>query len=102
MKNTTFEQPFNSARTNSRSLLFRSRRRGRPCRRGSLSGLASYSMAMQSWRVVPRILSMCCTPSASQPVFCLAGHVRKGARDQRNPQATARAAWEAKERSTRC
>ena len=93
MKNPTFEQPFNSARTNSRSLLFRSRRRGRPCRRRSLSGLASHSMAMQSWRVVPRILSMCCTPWASQPLFCLAGHVRKGAHDQRNPQATAWAAW---------
>ena len=32
MKNPAFEQPFKSARTNSRSLLFRSRRRGRPCR----------------------------------------------------------------------
>jgi hypothetical protein len=66
MKNSAFEQP---ARTNSRSLLFRSRRRGRPCRRGSLSGLASYSMASQSWRVVPRILSMGCTLWASTPVL---------------------------------
>ena len=40
---------------------------------------------------VPRILPMCCTPEASQP-FCLAGHVRKGANDQLNPQATAWAA----------
>ena len=31
MKNPAFEQPFKSARTNSPSLLFRSRRRGRPC-----------------------------------------------------------------------
>ena len=54
MKNSAFEQP---ARTNSRSLLFRSRRRGRTCRRGSLSGLASYSMAIQSWRVVPKIFT---------------------------------------------
>ena len=98
MKNPAFEQP---ARTNSRTL-FRSRRRLRPCRRGSLSGLASYSMATQSWRVVPRVLSKCCTPWASQPLFCLAGHVGKGAHDQRNPQATAWAAWEAKEGSTRC
>jgi len=64
MKNPAFEQP---ARTNSRSLLFPSRRCGRPCRPGSLSGLASYSMDMQSWRVVPRILSMCCTPGRPNP-----------------------------------
>jgi hypothetical protein len=69
MINPAFEQPFKSARKNSRSLLFRSRRRGRPCRRGSLSVLASYSMAVQSWRVVSRILSMCCTPWASEPLF---------------------------------
>jgi hypothetical protein len=30
-------------------------------------------MAIQSWRVVPRILSMRCTPWVSQPLFCLAG-----------------------------
>jgi hypothetical protein len=29
---------------------------------------------------------------ASQPLFCLAGHLGKGAHDQRNPQATAWAA----------
>ena len=102
MKNPAFEQPFKSARTNSRSLLFRYGRRGRPCHRGSLSGLASYSIAMQNWRVVPRILSVRCTPWTSQPLFCLAGHLGKGAHDQRNPQATAWAALEAKERSTRC
>jgi len=95
MKNPAFEQP---ARTNSRTLLFRSRRRLRPCRRGSLSGLASCSMAIQSWGVVPRILPMCSTPGASQPLFW---HVGKGAHDQRNRQATW-AAYKAKERSTRC
>ena len=67
MKNPAFEQPFKSARTNSRSLLFRSRRCGRPWRPGSLSGLASSSMDMQTWRVVPRILSMCCTPWRPDP-----------------------------------
>src|SRR6516225_4189979 len=77
MKNPAFEQPFKSARTNSRSLLFRSRRCGRPCRPGSLSGLASSSMDMQTWRVVLRILSMCCTPWASQPLFCWLGMLEK-------------------------
>src|SRR6516162_7095744 len=77
MKNPAFEQPFKPARTNSRSLLFRSRRRGRRCRRGSLSGLASHGMAMESWRVVPRILSICCTPWASQPLFCWLGMLEK-------------------------
>ena len=64
MKNPTFEQPFNSARTNSRSLLFRSRRRGRPCCRGSLSGLALYSMAMKSWRVAFAVALTAWTPAA--------------------------------------
>src|SRR6516164_11439639 len=67
MKNPAFEQPFKSARTNSRSLLFRSRRCGRLYRPGSLSGLASSSMDMQTWHVVPRILSMCCTPWRPDP-----------------------------------
>ena len=102
MKNPAFEQPFKSARTNSRSLLFRSRRCGRLCRPGSLSGLASSSMDMQTWRVVPRIFINVLHAMASQPLFCLAGHLRKGAHDQRNPQATAWAALEVKERSTRC
>ena len=102
MKNPAFEQPFKSARTNSRSLLFRSRRCGRLCRPGSLSGLASSSMDMQTWRVVPRIFINVLHAMASQPLSCLAGHLRKGAHDQRNPQATAWAALEVKERSTRC
>ena len=102
MKNPAFEQPFKSARTNSRSLLFRSRRCGRLCRPGSLSGLASSSMDMQTWRVVPRILSMCCTPWRPNPFSAWPGMLEKGAHDQRNPQATAWAAWKAKEGSTRC
>src|SRR6516225_4448251 len=64
MKNPAFEQPFKSARTNSRSLLFRSRRRGRPCCRGSLSGLALYSMAMKSWRVAFAVALTAWTPTA--------------------------------------
>ena len=102
MKNPAFEQPFKSARTNSRSLLFRSRRRGRPYRRGSLSGLDSYSIGRAKLARGPEDFINVLHAVGVPTPFCLAGHVTKGAHDRRNPQATAWAAWEAKERSTRC
>ena len=87
MKNPAIEQP---ARTNSQSLLFR--------HRGRLSTAWPYKAG--AW--AEDFTDCVALPVRPDPLFCLAGHVRKGAHDQRNPQATAGAAWEAKERSTRC